>query len=125
MAVFDGEDMAYKCCNCALDMLEASRERLAKEGIRIHQMGIGINKGEAVIGNLGSAEHLDYTLIGKTVNLAARLCSMAHSLSIVVSQSVRDELVGSTGIGFANERRATVRGFRDPISVFDLTRGED
>jgi adenylate cyclase len=124
MAVFDGEDMVYKCCICALEMLEASRERLAKEGILIHQMGIGINKGEAVIGNLGSAEHLDYTLIGKTVNLAARLCSMAHSLSIVVSQSVRDELVGSTGVGFANERRATVRGFRDPISVFDLTRGE-
>ncbi len=124
MAVFDGEDMVYKCCRCALDMLDASRERLASEGIRIHQMGIGINKGEAVLGNLGSAQHLDFTLIGRTVNLAARLCSMATSLSIVVSQSVRDELQGSTGVGFENERRATVRGFRDPISIFDLTRGE-
>ena len=124
MAVFDGDDMVYKCCMCALDMLEASRERLASEGIRIHQMGIGINKGEAVLGNLGSAEHLDYTLIGRTVNLAARLCSMAQSLSIVVPQSVRDELIGTVGVGFANERRATIRGFRDPIAIYDLTRGE-
>ncbi|MFM9969255.1 MAG: adenylate/guanylate cyclase domain-containing protein [Burkholderiales bacterium] len=122
MAVFDGEDMVFKCCRCALEMLDSSRERLASEGIRIHQMGIGINKGEAVIGNLGSSEHLDYTLIGKTVNLAARLCSMAHSLSIVVSQSVRDELLGSSALGFANQRMATVRGFRDPISIYDLTR---
>ena len=124
MAVFDGDDMVYKCCMCALEMLEASRERLINEGIRIHQMGIGINKGEAVIGNLGSSEHLDYTLIGKTVNLAARLCSMAQSLSIVVSQSVRDELIGSAGVGFVNDRRATIRGFRDPIPIYDLTRGE-
>ena len=123
MAVFDGDDMVYKCCMCALDMLEAAKERLESEGIRIHQMGIGINKGEAVLGNLGSAEHLDYTLIGKTVNLAARLCTMAQSLSIVVSESVRDELVGSMGVAFINERRATVRGFRDPIPIYDLTRG--
>ena len=124
MAVFDGDEMVYKCCRCALDMLDASRDRLASEGIRIHQMGIGINKGEAVLGNLGSAEHLDYTLIGRTVNLAARLCSMAQSLSIVVSESVRAELIGSVGVGFTNERRATVRGFRDPIPIYDLTRGE-
>ncbi len=124
MAVFDGDDMVFKCCMCALEMLEASRERLASEGIRIHQMGIGINKGEAVIGNLGSTEHLDYTLIGKTVNLAARLCSMAESLSIVVSQSIHDELAGSVGVGFVNERRAPVRGFRDPITIFDLIRGK-
>ena len=125
MAVFDGDDMVYNCCRCALDMLDASRARLASEGIRIHQMGIGINKGEAVLGNLGSAEHLDYTLIGRTVNLAARLCSMAQSLSIVVSESVRDELVGSVGVGFTNRRSATIRGFREPIPIYDLTRGGD
>ena len=103
-------------------MLEAAKQRLKNEGIRIHQMGIGINKGEAVLGNLGSAQHLDYTLIGRTVNLAARLCSMAQSLSIVVSESVRDELVGSLGVDFTNERRASVRGFREPIRIYDLTR---
>jgi adenylate cyclase len=122
MAVFDGEDMVLKSCLCALDMLEASRRHLESEGIKIHQMGIGIHKGDAVIGNLGSSRHLDYTLIGKTVNLAARLCSMAESLSIVVSQSVRDSLGANAQVSFQNERRVTVRGFREPISVFGLAR---
>jgi adenylate cyclase len=120
MAVFDGDDMVLKSCLCALDMLVASKRHVETEGLKIRQMGIGIHKGQAVIGNLGSSEHLDYTLIGKTVNLAARLCSMADSLSIVVSQAVRDELSTVARLRFSNERRVVVRGFREPIAVFDL-----
>jgi adenylate cyclase len=124
MAVFDGEDMVLKCCLCALDMLEASRKQLDSEGLKIRQMGIGIHRGDAVIGNLGSARHLDYTLIGKTVNLAARLCSMAQSLSIVVSEGVREELRAEERVSFSNERLVTVKGFKEPIPVFDLSRGK-
>jgi class 3 adenylate cyclase len=123
MAVFDGEAMVRKACVCALDMLDASRRHLASEGLRIHQMGIGIHVGDAVIGNLGSDRHLDYTLVGKTVNLAARLCSMADRLSIVVSQAVRKALGDDTaGLAFGEERRVCVRGFKDPIPVYDLMR---
>ena len=86
-------------------------------------MGIGINKGEVVLGNLGSAEHLDYTMIGRTVNVAARLCSMAQSLSIVVSESVRRDMASARGLEFTNERSATIRGLRDPITVYDMKRG--
>jgi len=124
MAVFDRDDMVVKACLCALDMLEASRKNLATEGLRIHQMGIGIHRGDAVIGNLGSSKHLDYTLVGKTVNLAARLCSMADSLSIVVSRAVRDALATDRRFVFANERRVAVRGFKEPISVYGLERNE-
>lgn len=123
MAVFDGEDMAARCCQCALDMVDESRGLLASGDAPIHQMGIGIHMGEAVLGNLGSARHLDYTLIGKTVNLAARLCAMADGLSVVVSQSVRDALAGRPELSFDNERRASVRGFREPIAIWDLARG--
>ena len=123
MAVFDGEGMVQKACLCALDMLDASRRHLETEGLRIHQMGIGIHRGDAVIGNLGSVEHLDYTLIGKTVNLAARLCSMAESLSIVVSQAVRDALGEDPRIVVGKERRVSVRGFKELLSVYDLARG--
>jgi adenylate cyclase len=124
MAVFDDEEMVLKACLCALDMREASRRHLESEGLKIGQMGIGIHRGDAVIGNLGSARHLDYTLIGKTVNLAARLCSMAQSLSIVVSEGVRNSLAENPRVRFDNERRMTVKGFKDPIAVFDLSKGE-
>ncbi len=62
-----------------------------------------------MVGNLGSENHLDYTVIGKTVNLAARLCGLARQ-SIVVSRAVRDAVAGDAGIrvqlGAARDRCA-------------------
>jgi adenylate cyclase len=74
-----------------------------------------------MVGNLGSSEHLDYTIVGKTVNLAARLCGLA-SQSIVVSQAVRDAVANDPAFAFRSERPAVIRGFRDPVTVFDLQR---
>ena len=121
MAVFDGEDMARKCCRCALDILERSRELARLQGPRAIRLGLGIHQGYAMVGNLGSSEHLDYTVIGKTVNLAARLCGLA-SQSIVVSQAVRDAVAGAAEFDFQAGRTATIRGLRDPVPVYDLTR---
>ena len=123
MAVFDGEDMALKSCLCALDILEFAHSRIQQQGARIHQLGMGIHKGEAIIGNLGSNEHLDYTLVGKTVNLAARLCGVADRLSIVVSHEVREALDGDQRVNFSPVRAAMVRGFNRPVQIFELSRG--
>jgi len=121
MAVFDGEQRVLKCCLCALDIVDASIQQV--EHLKIRQLGIGIHAGPVITGNLGSSSRLDYTLIGKTVNLAARLCSMAQRMSIVVSQAVRDAVPPDPRLAFRNERDATVRGFKEPIAVFDLCRG--
>jgi len=116
MAVFDGEDMARNCCRCALDILEGAR---AQSGAI--ELGMGIHLGYAMVGNLGSQDHLDYTVIGKTVNLAARLCGLARQ-NIVVSQAVRDAAAGDRDFSFQSERPAQLRGFRDPVTVFQLQR---
>jgi adenylate cyclase len=121
MAVFDGEDMARKCCRCALEILERSKDLADLAGPGAIHLGIGIHQGHAMIGNLGSSEHLDYTIVGKTVNLAARLCGLA-SQSIVVSKAVRDAVGDAPEFVFESERPATVRGFRDPVTVYDLQR---
>ena len=123
MAVFDGEDMALKSCLCALDILEFAISRNQQQAARIHQLGMGIHKGEAMIGNLGSSEHLDYTLVGKTVNLAARLCGVADRLSVIVSQDVWDALKDDRRVTFSAGREATVRGFTRPVQIFELRRG--
>jgi adenylate cyclase len=121
MGVFDGEQMARDACQCALAILQRTRELADIQGAKSIRLGLGINKGQVTIGNLGSGEHLDYTVIGRTVNLAARLCGIA-SQSVVVSKSVRDAADPSPGIGFGSERAVAIRGFRDPITVYDLQR---
>jgi class 3 adenylate cyclase len=121
MAVFDSRNMAHECCRCALDILDRSRELAAQNGPNAIQLGIGIHQGAAMLGNLGSSEHLDYTVVGRNVNLAARLCGFANQ-NIVVSRNVRNAVANAPEFVFASERLATVRGFRDPIAVYDLQR---
>jgi adenylate cyclase len=118
MAVFDGRNRVPQCCACALDLLDSAREL---SGAATIQARIGIHEGGAMVGNLGSAEHLDYTVVGDPVNLAARLCGLARD-SIVVSLAVREALRDAPEFAVANERTATVRGFPGPITVYDLQR---
>ncbi len=56
-------------------------------------IGIGVHRGDAFVGNIGSPRRLEYTLIGDTVNVADRLCSKAQRGEILVSEDVRDGLV--------------------------------
>jgi adenylate cyclase len=55
-------------------------------------VGVGIHTGIAVVGNVGTAERLEYTAIGSTVNMAARLCESAGKGEIVISQEVHAKL---------------------------------
>jgi class 3 adenylate cyclase len=122
MAIFDGDDMAVQSCLCALRMVQGARSTAAGDP-RIKQLGIGIHLGPAVIGNIGSPEHLDYSAIGSTVNLAARLCGQAAGLTIAVSQAVQAAAKQDRRLTFTVERQAAIRGFKEPVTIFDLLPG--
>ena len=80
--------------------------------------------GTAIVGNLGSQNHLDYTLIGDTVNLTTRLCGIA-SESIVASQAGFRRGGRLARTKFDGKRSVAIRGYRDPVTVYELAKRAD
>ena len=117
-------DHADRALAAALEMLEVRlprvnewmRERGVGEEFRI---GIGLNSGPVMAGNLGSAQRLEYTAIGDTVNTAARLEGMTKGsgYSLFISDSSRELLSGEpTALDFVEDM--PVRGRTEPIKVW-------
>ncbi len=93
-------------------------EKWKAEGKREFTVGMGINTGDVVMGNLGASSRMNYTVIGDNVNLAARLYNVAKAGEIIISdytyQEVKDLVV-------AEEREpVTVKGKKDPISIYNI-----
>ncbi len=96
-APLDLDDYVLCAVKTGLDMAAAARN-LEKELTVVTDkrvgFGVGINCGEAVIGNIGTSSRMDYTAIGNTVNIAARLEGQAKAGEVVISQAVYDRLKG-------------------------------
>jgi len=89
------EDHPERAILAALQMQRESgnlAKRLQERYGRSVSFGIGINSGPAVVGNIGSQERLDYTAIGDTVNLAARLESNAKPGQILISKATYERV---------------------------------
>ncbi|MBI4540556.1 MAG: HAMP domain-containing protein [Gemmatimonadetes bacterium] len=97
----------------ALRALNHERERRGEAPIRV---GIGINTGLAIAGNLGTPDRLNYTVLGESVNLASRLCAEAAAFETLVSgttyERVRDT-VDARPLG-----RRMLKGLSYPVEVY-------
>ena len=88
-------DDADRAVSAAIDMikeLDTLNERWLAEGRPTLAIGIGLNYGEAFAGNIGSERRLEYTVIGDTVNTAARLCAAASGGEILLTEEMRGAL---------------------------------
>jgi adenylate cyclase len=118
---FEHPDHAVQAVRTALEFQERTRalsERWeAKVGVRVAN-GVGINTGEAVVGTLGSRQRLEYTAIGDTVNLAARLESITKDFHspIIVSESTHALLHGEFPSRALGE--VTVKGKEVPVKIY-------
>lgn len=94
-APFDTEDYAYKAVLTALDMIKGG-EKLNKQFKEKYNVdigfGAGINCGSAIVGNIGCDFRMDYTAVGDTVNIAARLESKAPAGHIYISRAVYEQV---------------------------------
>lgn len=113
------DDDALRAVRCALDMQAAMagvNHKNARMGLPNLAMGIGINTGDVVAGNIGSVAHAKYSVIGAPVNLAARLESKALAGEVLVS-SATYELVKDV-IDVLDEREIEVKGFSVPVKSY-------
>ncbi len=118
-----GADDAARAVAAALDMqhaLESLNARWASEGRPLLSVGIGIHTGDAFVGNIGSPRRLEFTLIGDTVNVANRLCSLAGGGEILVSDAVRAELPAPDACAPRTEL-AVARQHGAPQAVWQVT----
>jgi adenylate cyclase len=129
MAIFGApvpqRDHALRACRTALDMMRELRrlqEKWKAEGRAPFEMGIGINTGEVIVGNLGSDQRFDYTVIGDPVNLAARMESLNKDFpqagGILLSEYTYDlvkERVEARHLG-----EVAVKGKARPVGVYAL-----
>ena len=89
-APMEREDHAERAVHCALDMFFALRElnhERAQQGKEAIEVGMGIATGEMIAGYMGSTQAMDYTVIGDTVNLGARLCSAAGPGELLINEA--------------------------------------
>jgi adenylate cyclase len=118
-------DHSRLACRTALDMmarLGELRARWQHEGAPTIDIGIGINTGPMVVGNMGSANRFNYTAIGDAVNLGARIESLnkAYGTHILLSEftfaQVRDEFAGQ----LREIDRVRVRGREQRVRIYEL-----
>jgi class 3 adenylate cyclase len=121
MAIFGApvrsDDNARSAADCALRMIE-SREQLNLTTRRAIRVGIGIATGEAVAGCMGSADRLNYTVLGERVNLASRLCSKAGPMQVVIDETTQAR-VADRAVTTALEP-LELKGIDGPVRAYQL-----
>lgn len=125
MAVFDGDNMVEEACRCAMDIMDVAKISPPLSESPIMPVGIGIHIGPAVVGNIGTGDHLDYSAIGNTVNLAARLCGQAGSMDIIVSDDVKNNVQDLGGFHFSDAHQAHLRGVNGAVGIYRLSRSAE
>lgn len=121
VAVFNGPKKDQLAVQAAIEiqqklpsMLDTGQKELA--------VGIGINCGEVVMGAMGSENRMDYTVLGSTVNLGARLCSAAGKHQILVSNAVFMNL--ERKISATELEPVKVKGVEQPVKIYEINWNE-
>lgn len=97
---------------------EIMRESLAAASIERFAIGIGIATGEAFVGNVGGGQITDYTVLGDTVNVAARLQSEAAAGEILISQDTYAQV--ASDFPHAKRRELVLKGKSEPVIAWEI-----
>jgi adenylate cyclase len=127
MAVFGAplsyDDHAEQACKAAFKMIEVltkKQKEYEKRGEEYFNIGVGVNTGDMVVGNLGSQQLFDYTVIGDAVNLGARLegVNKFYGTHIIISETTRAKV--SKNIITRELDNIKVKGKDKPIRIYEI-----
>lgn len=109
---------------CAKSMIERIKEWNAerqKNGLITLEIGISVETGKVIAGNVGAENHLSYTILGHHVNLASRLCDAAKDGEILVTENVANHPQVQGKLSFDKLDPISFKGVSSPITIYRLT----
>ncbi|MBW2285766.1 MAG: adenylate/guanylate cyclase domain-containing protein, partial [Deltaproteobacteria bacterium] len=126
MAVFGAPvsdaDHAESAVRAGLDIQSAIAEGNLKEERKSKiSVGVGINSGETVAGNLGSDKRMEYTVIGDNVNVASRLTSLAKAGEILISERTYEHFSRKEIFIVEQRGKVSVKGRKEGLNILNVT----
>lgn len=117
-------ESAVKAAIAIQEGIRALNEEKKTQYIRL-DVGVGINSGEVVAGNLGSSKRMEYTVIGDNVNVAARLTSTAKGNEILITKPTYDAIQDKGSLRVEERGLAPVKGRKKQITVYSVIQLEE
>jgi adenylate cyclase len=115
------DDDSQRAIACALGMQLAMKEvneKMREMNLPNLEMGIGINTGEVVAGNIGSQKRAKYGLVGSHVNLTSRIESYTVGGQILISQDTLTD--ANADLRIDGEMQVQPKGIKEPITIYDI-----
>jgi adenylate cyclase len=122
-APFPQPDHALRAVRVGLEMQKAHQavmETWWAQGVEAAPIGIGIASGELIVGEMGSSQRSDYTVIGRAANLGARICAVAKAGQVLISQATFDMI--SDQVEATPIAGLELKGVGQGITVYHVTR---
>jgi adenylate cyclase len=115
----DDDALRAVACACAMQLrMGAVNERLKQLQLPPLTMGIGINTGEVVVGNIGSEKRTKYGIVGSPVNLTYRIESYTSSGQVLIAESTLHD-AGAT-VKTTSRRQIQPKGIQQPIPIYEV-----
>ena len=117
------DDHAEAAISCALEMqlaMDNINNENIKNGLPQLEMGIGINTGTVVAGNIGSSHRKEYAVIGDTVNMASRLCNIARKNMIIISEATFQKVKDHVAVNKVEGQK--IKGKKEPVTFYVISK---
>ncbi|MBN1583109.1 MAG: adenylate/guanylate cyclase domain-containing protein [Anaerolineae bacterium] len=117
------QDHALRAIRVGLEMQAVYQARMKhwqQRGVAAPPIGIGIVTGKMIVGEMGSPQRSDYTVIGRDVNLGARICDVAEGGKILISEATYDQV--KDRIKAVPRPGQRFKGVPHDVTVYDMVR---